>query len=516
MRFTVITILAFLIVRLEAQNSVSFFHLGNTTFQNTYLNPSLIPEGKTFIGLPLLSGIHVHFNSKLSYNEVFTKENDEILVDVYGKILPNLQRNNLFSAHVNVNLFHLGIKTKKGMLIGFMANERVEADAVYSRDLVDFFWNGNDQFLNRDIKPSDAGIKGTHFREIGLSLAAPINERLTLGAKGKFLVGFLDISTPGNFNARLNSSGEAFQVDAEWKNYAIRTSGFDIYDGNEGSLSSHLVMNSNNGLALDLGATYRLHRNYTITGSILDIGYIRWKEDIYTEALNDTTFRYDGVQLDNLGTIVQTVQDSLLDRFVTTENNDPYTSWLPVKVYGSWIYHYSQKTDIHLTTGSRIIQRQAKMLYGLGIIHRFGKVFTASVSATKLPQQFINLGAAFALKGGPIQMYLAADQMVNYSVPDMRLFDFRFGINFIFEKKDAKGNGRGGYYNKPFKARAKGYDTNIFLGKKVKTKKREGIYSIIKRQKRRELKDKKTKQRKISNKSLNGFQGKKNLNNELH
>ncbi|MEM7296758.1 MAG: DUF5723 family protein [Bacteroidota bacterium] len=490
-----------------SQKSASFSHLGNTTFQNTYLNPALIPDGRIFIGIPVLSGVHFHLNNKVSYNEIFTPEATQTTLDI-SKIVSNLQGQNLFSAHLNVNLFHVGVRTKSGALVSFTGRERIEADFLYSKEIVDYLWNGNEKYVNEDINVDNIGVKASHFREFGIGFAAPVNEQLSVGLRGKFLIGFADISTPSNFNATLFSSGEAFQLDAQWENASLRTSGLDIYAGNsvDGQtigLGSHLVMNGNTGVALDIGATYRLNRYYTITGSLLDVGFISWKENIVNYALNDTTFNYDGITLDEISDVRQTVEDSLLNNFETTENNDPYRAWLPLKGYGSWIYHYSKNTDIHVSAGMRLIQRQLKMMYGVGVTHRFGKIFTASVAATKLPQQFFNAGASFAVKGGPVQLYMAADQVINFSVPDAKAFDFRFGINYVIGAK--KQSTESSFGTRPPIQGAKGVDTNVFLGRKVKTKKREGIYSIIKRQKRRELKQKKTRREGgVQNKSLTG------------
>ncbi|WP_425389479.1 DUF5723 family protein [Ekhidna sp.] len=495
----------------KAQTSVSFQHLGNATFQNNLINPSLIPEGKLFIGLPVLSGVHVNVNNKVSYNEVFTKEADRIEVDV-DKILGNLQQQNMLSATVNVNLLHVGYRLNSGPLLSFTINERVNADFVYSKELVNYVFNGNSDFLNQEVKISNVGTVATHFREFGLGFAAPVNEQLTVGLRGKFLVGFANISTPGNFRATITSNGEAFQVDADWQNATMRSSGMDIYRRDEGDLGSHLVFNGNTGFAMDLGATYRLNRYYTITGSIVDVGFINWKEDIENHTLNDTSFTYNGVDLQELDNITQTLEDSLFNKFDPSENSDPYRSWLPVTAYGSWIYHYSPKIDIYVTGGTRLVQRQVKMLYGAGATYKFGKAFTASATVTKLPQQFFNVGAAITAKGGPVQMYLAADQIVNFSVPDSKAFDFRFGMSFNFagfgSNEPESGLSRGRI------AGAKGLDTNVFLGRKVKTKKRDGIYSIIKRQKRRDLKNKRTQRDKsVDKKSLNGRTGKKNTDN---
>ena len=496
-----------------SQTSLSFQHLGNATFQNNIINPSLIPDGKFFLGLPVLSGVHVNVNNKFSYNEGFTVESTRTLVDI-PKIIDNLQRQNMLSTKVEINLLHLGYKLKSGVLLSFVANERVEADFLYPKEMVEYvFTRGNSQFLNEDVRISRIGLRASHFREFGLGIAAPVNDQLTVGLRGKLLVGFADASLPGGTKAILNTNGEAFQIDAEWEKATLRTSGFDIYDETEGDLGSHLVMNGNKGFAIDIGGTYKLNRYYTITGSVVDLGFINWKENINSYSLADTTFNYSGVNIEELDNIQTTLEDSLFSKFETTDTFDPYKGWLPVTAYGSWIYHYSPKTDFYVSAGTRLVQRQIKMMYGAGVTQKFGKAFTGSISVTKLPQQFFNVGAAFTVKGGPVQMYMAADQVINFSVPDAKAFDFRFGMSFAFGSRPEK-EIESGLSRAPI-AGAKGLDTNVFLGKKVKTKKRDGIYSIIKRQKRRELKNKRTKRGgDVEKKSLNGRSGKKNTSSE--
>lgn len=499
----------------KGQTSVAFQHLGNTTFQHNMINPALIPEGKIFFGLPVMSGIHVNVNTKTSYNQTFTKEANRTLVDV-DKIVSELQNQNLFSAKVNVNILHFGYRLKSGPLLSLVVNERVEGDFLYPEEMVRYvFTDGNFGFLNEDVRVSRAGLLASHFREFGLGIAAPINERMNLGLRAKYLVGFTNVSVPGNAQATLRSSGEAFQLNADWQNIQFRTSGLNILQQENGfessDLASHLVMNGNTGVALDIGGTYRLNSNYTVTGSIVDIGFINWNEDIENEIIADTSFVYTGLaDFDDVGNIRTTLEDSLFDKFDTDKNFEAYRSWLPTTAYANWIYHYGPNTDIYATVGSRYIQRQFKMMYGLGVNQKFGRAFTASLSATKLPQQFLNMGAAFAVQGGPVQMYMAVDHIINFSVPDAKAIDFRFGMNFILKGGATGQSGAGGSPVSRL-GDGRGLDTNAFLGKKVKTRKREGIYSIIKKQHKRELKNPKTKRNSgVRKKSLTGRRGKKN------
>ena len=339
----------------------------------------------------------------------------------------------------------------------------------------------------KKLKVGNVGVKASHFREIGIGFAYPVNKQLDFGLRAKYLMGFIDASTPGNTTANLTSSGEFFQLDGELKNAQLRTAGVDIYSGDEGDIGSHLTSSGNTGLALDLGFEYKLNRYYSFAASILDIGWINWKTNVTNYTLNDTTFTYSGLNLDGIGDIRDAVEDSLFSKFDTRETNDSYKSWLPLKAYGSWIYHYDKNLDFYGSLGTRLIQGQLKMLYGGGMTRRFGKIFTGSLSAMKLPGQFFNVGAAFALNGGPVQWYMAADQVINFSVPDFKAFDFRFGINIKVRGKGDGRSSRGSVTSYGKKGNAddgtikgsKGVEVGVFLGKKVKTKKKDGIYAII-------------------------------------
>jgi hypothetical protein len=515
-KFVAIAILTLLAsaTDLHAQTSISLYHLGNTIFQNNAVNPSWTPEGSFFVGLPVLSGIHVHANNKLSYNQAFSKTETGVLLDIDNAI-SHLQNQNMTSAHNKVSLLHLGLRLKNGVFVSFFANERIETDVLYSREIVEYGWRGNSAFLGDEVQFENVGTKATHFREIGFGLAASPNENLDVGLRAKYLIGFFDASTPHNFKARLTSSNDSFGLNAEWENAVLRTSGVDIYEGEDGqvNLSNHLIANGNTGFAIDLGATYKLSKDYSIAGSINDLGFISWKENITNYTLNDTVFTYNGVDLgEDINDLRQLLIDSLFDKFTVVETAEAYRAWLPMRMTGSWIYHYDEQTNVYASVSSRFIQRQVKMLYGVGITRQFGKTLTLSGSAIKMPQQFVNVGAAVAVKGGPAQLYLGVDQAINFSVPDARALDFRFGINFLFgeNKNRVRKEKSTGSVTEP-----KGVDTNFFQGQPVRTKKREGVYSIIPKQKKRKVVTNKPREKKeVRRKSLLGLFGRKSPSGE--
>lgn len=466
------------------QTSLSFYHLGDATFQNSTLNPAYSPDARVFFGLPVLSGVHVHANNKFSYNQAIQKENGNNVINVTG-LISNLQKNNFNSVHANIDLFHVGYNVPNGPGFTFAVRERVESDVLYPKSLLEFIWQGNGNQLGETIDFSNLGISTTHFREWALGISHQVDKKLRVGARVKFLQGISNISTPASLKATMEVHPQTYAWNVNTENFVIRTAGIRSYD------AKHVISPGNSGFGVDVGFEYRVNRYLGFAGSIVDLGRISWKGDIENRQFNDTTFNYDGVNIKGIDDIAQSLQDSLFSKFETTKNSEAYSTWLPVKAYGTLIWRYTDQTQFLGTVGARMIQGQMKMLYGGGVRQKVGPL-TVSGNVLKLPQQFFNIGAALAVRGGPVQYYLAVDQVINFSVPDARAIDFRTGMNFMIGRKAAPGlSGRGGVTtinSSKFKTgKNKGVVTGSFLGSKVKTKRREGIYSIIKKQKRRSV-----------------------------
>jgi hypothetical protein len=489
-KFYLIVFSLILHVSLLGQTSMSFYHLGDATFQNSGFNPAYSPDAKFFIGLPVISGIHGHFNNKFSYNEGIRKEGDNNLLSI-GGVISQLQTNNMLSAHASVNLIHLGYSIPNGPAISVFANERVEGDVLYPKILAEFIWEGNGNKLGDLVDLSDLGISISHFREIGIGVSHTVSPQLRVGARLKMYKGVMNASTPRTMQITTEVDPQTYEWHVETKKAAFQTSGLGIYRG-DGDLGRHILAPGNTGFGVDVGFEYNINRYMSFAASIIDLGYISWKTDVETRHFVDTTFTYSGVNINGIQNYQQAVQDSLFNKFRTTKNSDPYKTWIPTKVYGTMTWKYNDNTHFLTSVGARYIHGQMKMLYGGGIRQMFGP-FTATINGVKLPQQFFNVGAALAVRGGPVQYYIAADQMVNFSVPDAKAFDFRMGLNIVIGRRGTNGpqsaSGATTFDESRLSGDNKGVSTNSFLGNKVKTKRREGIYSVISKQEKRKVPD---------------------------
>ncbi len=433
-----------------------------------------MPGGKVFVGLPALSGIHAGFNSKLSYNNIFSRVDNALIVDTQ-KLLGKLQKNNIVSSEVDINLFHLGYTTSSGTTLYLFANEHINADFLFPKSLIEFVVDGNAGQAGETLKIGNTQLNITHYREMGVGYRHYLKDQnLGIGFRLKYYQGFFNMSSPGSFTADIKTERENYQMNLLMRDAQLLSSGREIYAGNTGDLASHLVSNGNSGFGLDFGFETHFGQYVSVAGSVNDIGFISWKEDIKNFTLSDTTLRYTGVDLRGINNIVEVIKDTLVGKFKNEqENADPYSTMMAPKAFLSGKFHLTTQNDITTTVAARYIQGQVKMLYGVGINHQMGNYLTASINATKYPGQIPNIGAAVAVKGGPAQLYLAVDQIAYWSVPDVKSLDVRFGINFIIGKPTAEGE--------------KSPGKSIFLGNEVEVRGQEGIYTIINRQKKREV-----------------------------
>jgi len=463
-----------------AQEGTSFYHLGSATIQSTAFNASYFPKGDFFVGLPVLSGISLYANNRFSYNDVVIKKGDINEINL-NKLVSSMGAANSFSFHGTISLAHIGFRAPSGLGVSLFANERLVANFVYPKEIAEFLFKGNGDMVGQKIDIGKFGASINYYREYGLGLAYEFDGRLKVGARLKYLQGFVNLSTPHNFNATLKTSNENYQFETDWQNFQLRTAGISQFSDeaiNEEDLASYFISNGNSGFAIDLGLEYKLNRYYALALAINDIGYIGWKEHIQTSGLSDSTFVYAGVELQG-GDIIDSIS-LVSDKFKVDTTYEQYTSFLPANIIGSIVYTPVNGTDVITTLNAKIIQGQINPGFGLGIRQTVSSNVIVSASVTKLPQQFFNVGLGFAAKLGPVQLYMATDKILGYSAPSMKWAQVQLGMNLVFggAESDSK-SGKSGTSTQGSYGNGKGVKTYSFHGQKIEAKKYEDIYTIV-------------------------------------
>lgn len=451
----------------QVLSQVSSAFLKDAIYQNNEVNPAYFPEARLVVGLPVISGSSVSFNSRFAYNDVFNNLDNGVNEISLDKFLGSLKDNNYLGANVRINDLYIGYRRNQAA-ISFFINDRVDFDFFFPKALIDFAVNGNAGFIGETIDLSKLGVNASHYREFGFGYTYfDKKDRFSVGYRAKLLSGFYHASTLNSFEGTLATNEDNFALTANLKNAQLRV--VTVPDG------GNFVFSSNLGASVDLGFDYRYNDAFSIAFSLSDIGFISWKDDVDIEQVEDSEFTYEGVDIRNTDNLVDALEDSLQDKFNLIEDIDePFTTLLPIRgnLTGTW--HLTDNSEVAVAIMPRYVRGFLQMHYGAGITQKLGRNLRLSVSANKLPQQQFNMGASLAAHLGPLQIYGGTDKVLGYDLTEVRNFNYTFGINLAFGRGKVKKTKE--YY--PSKFRING-------GEELTVRGKEKIYLIIKKQKPR-------------------------------
>lgn len=290
----------------------SYFMEG--THYRQQLNPALTPT-KGYFNLPVIGALNASVSStSLGYQDILDIIDDDGEFYKNQDFLGRLKNNNTLNLNFNTEILSAGWYKGKNFWT-FNVGLRTDIGATVTKSLFEFLnevdeiseWNNQ----NFNIGGQEVNIQA--YTEVGLGLSRQINDRLTVGAKVKALLGI------GNMNlkisqaymkaklpteTRINEIANT-QLGSNWES-EIANLKTEISDYNadlrvDATLESsfkglELLKNDDGyvddldfdagkagiagwGLGFDLGASYKIMDNLTVSASILDLGFLTWSKN---------------------------------------------------------------------------------------------------------------------------------------------------------------------------------------------------------------------------------------------
>lgn len=347
-------------------------------------------------------------------------------------MIDDLDEKSFYHVNATIGDLYLGFKMQNAF-VSFFINERVEVNAFTPQSLVDFAWQGNNEFGGRFYNFEQFGVDFKYYREIGLGYAKQLNNQLRVGGRLKLIQGIIAGRTDSGFNTRIRTTANTFLIDFEANNARYDMSGKDAI-GN----GTHLINNPSKGIALDLGLEYQLSDLAYLSFGLNDIGFIGWKADPENFVLRNTDFEWRGLELQTIEDLGEQVKDSLKSKFARDETKESFTTGLNTRSYISMFFHPTYQDVVSVTLANRFVNGRLLTTFGTGISHHFGKIFTMGATASLTTQQGFDLGAAMSANLGPVQLYMAYDHLLGLTnVTRVDAFQFDFGLNLVFGRNKA-------------------------------------------------------------------------------
>lgn len=266
------------------------------------LNPAFGNE-QNYVSIPALGNISVNTHGNFGYRDVIMSNpmypslSDKKMTTFMNPYISAEDAlsgfstgNNRITGDVSLTILSAGFKAFGGYNT-IEINSRTTTGVSLPYELFEFAKNtGNHSY---DI--GDINAHAQSFAEIAFGHSRQINDKLRLGAKLKVLVGLgrADVKMR-NMKADLTAedkwtiTGEAttdvsmkgFSYVSEEKEYNIEGSG--TYERvNDVDLDGVGV--GGFGMAIDLGGVYEINEDWTVSASVLDLGFISWTNDMLAE-----------------------------------------------------------------------------------------------------------------------------------------------------------------------------------------------------------------------------------------
>ena len=424
-----------------AQQNLALYNM-EAVPQRMYANPAFMPtQSRINIGLPLMSSEYFNFsNSGFKYSDLITHKGDSLAID-YENMLSKLSANNYFTGSFQPDILSFGFKIKKNY-ISFNATEKINFQIRYPKSFMEIIWKGNGDLLGVE-ENLNFGINVIHYREYALGFAREINDKLTVGGKLKYLYGMENIWTE-KFDVSLSTDPTDFSITAK-SNIKINTSGVDGKSFDNFNFKDYAFKKKNTGAGIDLGGVYKYNEKFTFSASIIDLGFIRWKDAVTSYQSNDPNgkFTYSGMDLnqlfsgDSTKNPLKSLVDTLSKSFKIDTAHSSYTTKLSTQLYLGGTYNLSEKINTGILFYSQIFDKSIHPGLSISYNQQVGRWLNFSVSYSMYNRSYNNVGLGLALTGaGAVQFYVVSDNLLGAIFPqNTKNIHLHFGFNLTFGRK---------------------------------------------------------------------------------
>lgn len=317
----IVVVLTLMALNAHAQFLRTAYFMENTPYRLS-LNPALLPRCG-YINLPIIGSLQASASSNsLSTEEIRDVIDDSDKFYTSDKFYNRLSEQNRLNVAFNTDVLSLGwYKGRNFWSVNVGA--RVDLGAEIPKSMFTFLremekpeavnWMQMKHLIEKEKLEINA------YTEIGVGFARALNSRLTVGGKAKLLLGMgnlklkidhIQVSTAitGDVNdpqswlaqssasidvqGQLESSFRGMNLTQDQKGY------IEKFDFNGFGIAGY-------GGAIDLGASYRLSDQFTLSASALDLGFISWSKGSTNIAQAEKKRTYDATNYTEFLDIVQ-------------------------------------------------------------------------------------------------------------------------------------------------------------------------------------------------------------------
>jgi hypothetical protein len=436
--------------------------------QSVLINPSTTLNNNWFVGLPLSSHMHLNVGSSgVTAFDLFSDDNRDFSTKLRDVIF-RLDANDFYTINQQVEIFTGGFSYGKGLekdnYLSFGMYLETDMIAYHPKDYAILAYEGNANNIGRVFDAGDLNARGEVISVVHLGTTKKVNNKLTIGARGKIYSSVFNINSTKNNGSFITQEGEnnflehIFNLDL-----SVQTSGIKSLTEDPNSdvsedlkaIRKRVFFGGNLGLGLDLGVTYNATDQLKLEASIQDFGFIRHTKDIETYSVKGS-YTYEGINPifpdvadgQTAEEYWNEVADNFEDLFEVDSTTAKYTTWRPLKLNAALRYAFGKKVskdcdclvdDIGYVNeiGAQLFAvnrpKQPQLALTAYYYRRIFNGFRLKASYTIDSFSYTNVGLGVSTHFGPVNFYILADNLLEYqNLAKAQSASLQFGLNLVF------------------------------------------------------------------------------------
>ena len=439
-----------------SQNKKILFGFGETP-QTLMVNPGAETNFKYHIGIPGLSGISLNFGAtEGSLGDLFLTDGTAFNTK-FERLIGQLTERDFLSLTTQIDVLNGGYRLDEKTYLSFGFYEEIDFIGYYPKEITELLYYGNEPSINTTVHLSQMKFRGEILGVIHAGISRKISSRLNVGGRFKMYSGSTSIYSDNNSGtfSTVEGGNNIYRHHLSNVNTTINTSGFfngDNFNIGSKDVISNSFFSKNFGVGFDVGFTYHYTPQIEFSGSILDVGFVSYSNNVKNLNVNGD-FTFDGIELlyDSNNTDYWSQLDSDFRSAVPTEETtDSYTLWRPIKFNAAVEYsfgrarvnkecydvtykeYYNNSVGLHLYTVTRPLSNllAATMYLEKSIGEKFHAKFTYTIDDYSMS----NIGVGMSTHFGKFHVYGMVDNIMKLSdLTGAQNAAFQFGFNLIFD-----------------------------------------------------------------------------------
>ncbi|MFV8369199.1 DUF5723 family protein [Flavobacterium sp. LB2R40] len=431
--------------------------------QSLLTNPGTDFKYNFYFGIPLLSGISANVGSSgFSAYDLFADNGVDFNVKLRDVVFSTTRKDRV-AVNEQLEIFNGGFKIKGELndsYVSFGMYQEFDMLTYVPKDIAVLALDGNRDYLGKVFDLGDLNMKAEMLSVFHIGFHKNINDKFILGFRGKIYSSIFNASST-------NNSGYIYTIPSNvgvyeqmiYSDLQLNTSGIAKYDDKDyepnvvKDITRRALLGGNLGLGFDLGFTYYPKKNIQLTGSAIDIGFIKHTKEVESLTYKGT-YKYEGIipkfsSGDSAENSYQAFKEAIpLDTLYAD-----YITWRPAKFNTSVQFSfdeqraedcncldYNPETIYKSAVGAQLFvmstPRTPLVAFTTYYRRKIVKALHVKATYTLDSYSYKNIGLGLSSTFGPLNFYVLADNLLEYSdLTKANSLSFQLGFNVIFKNK---------------------------------------------------------------------------------